>query len=85
MRSLIHYKDFGNISLNIGELMDSRGISVSKIVKITGMHHNVVQRYYDNSANRYDAEVLAKFCYVLECDIVDIFSYTLPVENNGMR
>lgn len=77
MRSLVQYKDFGNVSLVVGKIMREKDISISKMVKMTGLHYNVVQRYFDNLSSRYDAEALAKFCYVLECDIADILLKTL--------
>ena len=36
---------------------------------------NCIKKYYDNTITRYDSDVLAKFCFVLECDISDIISY----------
>lgn len=67
--------DYGTVQLCIENLMKKKQISVSKMVKLTGLHHKVVMRYYNNEAERYDADVLAKFCYVLECSISDIIIY----------
>lgn len=75
MRTIIDYKDYGSIYLKINQLMNERGITISKMVKLSGLHHNVVQRYYHNKTERYDTDVLAKFCYILECDISDVLFY----------
>jgi putative transcriptional regulator len=78
MKSLISFKDYGSIRLNIGNLMECKGISISKMVKLTGMHHKVILRYCNNEASRYDADILAKFCYVLDCDVYDVLQYSRP-------
>lgn len=84
MKTLIDYvDDFGKVTLSVDKLMDAKGISTSKMVKLTGLHHKVIQRYYDNRAERYDREVLAKFCYVLECDISDILTYCQLMSKNS--
>lgn len=81
MRSIFYFESCGKVLLKVDKLMDKNNISINKMVKLTGLHHKVVQRYYDNSANRYDNEVLSKFCYVLECDIADILCYIPPVQS----
>lgn len=80
MKSLMNFNDdFGTVKLNIGKLMQTKDISVSKMVKLTGLHHKVVLRYYNNEVERYDTEVLAKLCYVLECKIEEIMEYHPPL------
>ena len=75
MRTLINFNNYGNIQLNLKKIMDAKDITISKMVTLSGMHHKVIERYYNNIANRYDSEVLAKFCYILECNITDILTY----------
>ena len=61
--------------IDIKTIMDKKKITITKLVKMTWLHHKVVNRYYCGDVVRYDAEVLAKLCYVLECDINDIMRY----------
>lgn len=76
--SIFVYKDYGNIILDIKTIMDKKGITISQVVKRTGLHHKVVRRYYEGTVERYDKEVLSKLCFILECKLDDILKYIKP-------
>lgn len=82
MESIIMYKDYGDIIFDITTVMDKKGITVSQVVKKTGLHHKVVRRYYDGTVIRYDKDVLSKLCFVLGCDLKDIMYYQYNIKNN---
>ena len=76
--SIFLYKDYGKIVFDLKTIMDKKGITVSKIVKTPGLHHKVIKRYYEGSAERYDKDVLSKLCFVLDCNLEDIMHYEKP-------
>ncbi len=76
--SVIIYKDYGDIVLDIKTPMDKKGLTITSVVKRTGLHHNVIRKYYEGTAMRYDKEVLAKLCYVIGCELTDIMRYQKP-------
>lgn len=76
--SIFLYKDYGKIVFDLKSIMDEKNITISKIAKITGLHHKVVRRYYEGTVERYDKEVLSKLCFVLGCDLNDIMHYERP-------
>lgn len=78
MDSIVVYKDYGKIVFDIRNIMNEKGITVSQIVKKTGLHHRVIKRYCDGNVVRYDAEVLSKLCFVLGCELQDIMYYKRP-------
>lgn len=78
MDSVVIYRDYGKIKLKIKEVMDKKGITINQVVKNTGLHHQVVRRYYDGTIIRYDKDVLSKLCFVLDCDLNDIMYYEKP-------
>lgn len=82
MESIIMYKDYGDIIFDIKTVMDKKGITVSQVVKKTGLHHKVVRRYYDGTVVRYDKDVLSKLCFVIGCDLKDIMYYQRNTKNN---
>lgn len=81
MDSVVIYRDYGEIKLKIKEVMDKKGITINQVVKNTGLHHQVVRRYYDGTIIRYDKDVLSKLCFVLNCDLNDIMYYEKPKKN----
>lgn len=73
--SLITYVDYGYIKCNVSELMKKNNLTRTQIVKRTGIHHETIERYMNNTAYRYDAEVLAKLCCIFNCTIDKILTY----------
>ena len=75
------YKDYGDIIFDIKSVIDKKGITISQVVKKTGLHHKVVRRYYDGTVVRYDKDVLSKLCFVIGCDLKDIMYYQRETKN----
>ena len=55
--------------------MIKKHISIYKISKITGLKYDVISRYYHDLVIKYDAIVLAKLCFALNCGISDLLKY----------
>lgn len=68
-------KNYGRIKVNIKEIMKEKNVTRNKLSVLTGATYNVINRYYNNSISRVDLDVLARICYVLDCDIKDIIEY----------
>lgn len=52
------------------------------MVKRTGLHHQVIERYTNDDITRFDRDILAKICYILDCKLEDIMTYIPPTEND---
>jgi len=76
--SLITYFDYGYIKCNLGELMKNNNLTTSQLVKRTGIHHETIKRYINNTAYRYDSDILAKLCCIFNCTIDKIIIYKEP-------
>ena len=72
---IITYADYGSIHYDIKSIMKKRNLTKSQIVKRTGLHNQIVERYVNGSITRFDKEVLAKLCFVLKCELNDIMYY----------
>ncbi|MBE5813466.1 MAG: helix-turn-helix transcriptional regulator [Clostridiales bacterium] len=55
--------------------MDSRDISRNSLAVDANTRFEVVDKWYRGDVEKLDLDVLARFCYVLECDIGDIIEY----------
>ena len=60
MDSIIVYKNYGEIKFDIKTIMDKKGITINQIVKKTGLHHQIIKRYYNGTIVRFDKDVLSK-------------------------
>jgi len=76
--SVLMYRDYGEIVFALKSIMDKKGYTVNYVVRRTGLHHQIVRRYYEGTALRYDKEILAKICFVIDCDLEDIMYYKRP-------
>ncbi|MFA5604056.1 MAG: helix-turn-helix transcriptional regulator [Bacilli bacterium] len=63
-------------SLNTSKnLMDSKGMNKNRLSVLTGVKFDTIQKYYNGDVYRIDVDVLAKFCYALNCNVNDIVEY----------
>lgn len=79
---IISYADYGFIHYDISSIMKKRNLTQTQIVKRTGLHNQIVERYVKGSITRFDKEILAKLCYVLNCELNEIMYYVRPKDNN---
>ena len=76
--SIITYVDYGGIYFNIKPMMQKRKLTKTQIAKRTGLHNQIIDRYANGTITRYDKDVLAKLCYVLDCNLNEIMYYVSP-------
>lgn len=72
---IIKKNEYGSIKLNLKKLMDEKNISINAMSRYAKIRYETVRKYYNDDCFWYDAEILAKLCYVLECDISDLLMY----------
>lgn len=73
--SIFFLKDYGKVTLKLKEFMKKKHITRNKLSILTGSTYNVIDRYYQNDISRLDLDVIARICFVLECNISDIIVY----------
>ena len=75
MNGIFDLKNYGKIEFNIKDIMKKKNITRNKLANLTGATYNVINRYYNNDISRLDLDVLARICYVLDCNVSDIINY----------
>ena len=81
MNAIVSYQvaEYGTIKVKLAEVLEQRGITRNHLHKLTGVKNDVIDRYYqNNNVQRADLDVLAKFCYALNCKIEDLLEYQAP-------
>lgn len=68
--------EYGIIRVKLREELSRKKISINKLSKLTGIKYDVIKRYFVGNIYRIDLDVLAKICYVLECDIENLLEYS---------
>jgi len=75
LRSVLNLSSYGKISVHLKELMEQRGITRYRLAKLADTRFEVVEKWCSGTVERIDADVLARFCYILDCNITDIIQY----------
>lgn len=73
--SIYTLKDYGNIDITLKELMIKKNVSRNKLATMIAVNYDLVNRYYNNKVIRVDLDIIARICYVLNCEVKDILSY----------
>ena len=74
--SILYTRDYGSIRLHLQELMDRQGINRNQMAKRIGSRFEVVDKWYSGQLEQLDLDVLARLCFVLDCQVGDLLEYT---------
>ena len=75
LRPVVNLSSYGNISIHLKELIEARGITRYRLAKLADTRFEVVEKWCSGTIERIDSDVLARFCYILNCEITDIIKY----------
>ncbi len=67
--------DYGKVEITLKDVLLKKNISRNKLCKMIAVSFDLVNRYYNNSVIRVDTDIIARMCYVLECQVGDILKY----------
>jgi len=77
LRSVVDLKSYGTISVHLKELLNEKGITRYRLAKLADTRFEVVEKWCSGTVERIDSDVLARFCYILDCEITDIIKYNI--------
>ena len=77
LRSVVNLSSYGNVSVHLKELIEERGITRYRLAKLADTRFEVVEKWCSGTVERIDSDVLARFCYILDCEITDIIKYNI--------
>lgn len=67
--------DYGSVHLKLMDMMQEQNISINKLACRAEMQRTQLKAYMKNEVQRVDLAILARLCYVLDCDIADLLEY----------
>lgn len=67
--------EYGKIKIKLREILEQKEISRYQLSKMTNTRFEVVNKWYSGNVERIDSDVLARFCFVLDCNVNDIIEY----------
>lgn len=79
IKPIVTICDYGKIIIKLRQVMDEKGITRNQLSKLTNTRFEVVNKWYNGSVERIDADILARFCFTLDCDVSSIIEYQSKV------
>ncbi len=74
--------DYGEVYINLDKILKEKNITHNRLANSIGTDFDLVSRYSKNKIVRTDLNILARMCYVLDCDISDILVYKPPKQKD---
>lgn len=75
IKSISTICEYGKIKIKLRELLEQKEISRYQLSKMTNTRFEVINKWYSGEVERIDSDVLARFCFVLDCNVSDIIEY----------
>lgn len=73
--SVMTVREYGRVHIRLRELLEQRRMKRNELARAAGTRFEVVDKWYQGSVEKLDLDVLARFCFVLECRVEDILQY----------
>ena len=73
-------KEYGHIEIHLRELMEERGVTRNALARATNTRFEVINKWYQGHVEKIDTDVLARICYILDCNPGDIILYKVSDE-----
>lgn len=77
LRSVVNLGSYSKITIHLKELIEEKGITRYRLAKLADTRFEVVEKWCSGTVERIDSDVLARFCYILDCEITDIIKYNV--------
>ena len=73
--SIFTPKNYGKIVFSFDKVMDEKQINRNQLASRAGIRFEVADRFYNGKIERLDIDVLARICFVLDCDVADVIAF----------
>ena len=75
-KKILIRKDYGKIELTVKTVMDEKNITRGKLARLIDTRFEVVDKLYKGELEKVDLDILARVCFVLNCNEGDLMNYT---------
>ncbi|NCC86290.1 MAG: XRE family transcriptional regulator [Clostridia bacterium] len=56
--------------------MDEKKLTRSALARLADVRFEVADKWYNGNIERMDVDVMTRICFVLDCDISDLMTYS---------
>ena len=73
--SVMAMREYGQIHIRLRALLEERNMSRNALARAANTRFEVVDKWFRDDVEKIDADVLARFCFVLGCRVEDLLEY----------
>ena len=73
--SVTAMREYGKIHIRLREILEQKNIKRNELARAANTRFEVVDKWFRDDVEKIDADVLARFCFVLGCRIEDLLEY----------
>lgn len=84
-KELFTLKEYGHIEIHLKEYMDQKQMTRNALARAIDTRFEVIDKWYNGHVEKIDADILARICYVLDCEPGDIIKYTIREESPAAK
>lgn len=74
-QSVMAMREYGKIHIRLREILEQKNIKRNELARAANTRFEVVDKWFRDDVEKIDADVLARFCFVLGCRIEDLLEY----------
>lgn len=75
--------DYGYFVITLDSYLKRKNISKNYLAEKANLQRTQLNTYCKSNIKRPDLDVLARICFVLDCELADIVIYVKPNNENG--
>lgn len=64
------------IKCNLSTMMGEKRLKVSDVARDTGVHRNVITKYYRDEPALLSRDVISKLCAYFDCEVGELLEFT---------
>lgn len=74
-KEIFTMNDYGFIEIELKKYMDEKHITRNALARAINTRFEVIDKWYHGHVEKIDADILARICFVLDCEPGDIIHY----------
>lgn len=76
-KELFTLKHYGHIEIDLKKYMDQKQITRNALARAVNTRFEVIDKWYNGHVEKIDSDILARICFVLDCNPGDIITYVV--------
>ena len=84
-KTVFELKNYGRINIRLKQMLEKQCMSRNELAASIGCNFDVISRWYNNDVSRIDLDVLARACFVLNCNPDDLIQYEIQKDESAEK